>query len=107
MPANNILAANRINADVAGLTKSAEDEVKTNVSATIREIGYGYDNIGSMLAGGLHPENFVQNVLEDVNLPKASDSLAGHLGGLIPRRNGNLMPGPAGNSVAAKRNEVG
>ena len=56
----------------------------------------GVPQIDHYLSGGLHPEG-AGTLLAPVtrDLSRATDSLVGPLGGLIPRGNGSQAPGPA------------
>jgi hypothetical protein len=55
-----------------------------------------------LVAGGIHPEMGVLTVPAGRALQQASDSVRGIVGGLRPRPNSILSPGPAGEGAAAR-----
>ncbi len=102
-----IPASQRFNANVAGQTHVVPNETPpgtphaaqpTEVVANIPSATGALDLI---LAGGSHPENIIPPVVA-TNLTRASDSLAGKMGGLVPRFTGTLAPGPAGAAASAR-----
>lgn len=97
MAAPNILSAARINADVAGLTHGAEPNPGQPAPPTLTEdlahLGV-VSEIDHVLSGGTHPESVFQ--LLDRSVVQPTDSLAGKLGGMVPRVGGVLANGPAG-----------
>ena len=63
----------------------------------------GVPQLDAYLSGGIHPEG-VTTMLAPVtrDLSRATDSLRGPLGGLVPRGNGSQAPGPAAASATAE-----
>jgi hypothetical protein len=97
--ANLVPASNKINADIAGLTTTTSTEAPAGDSAAGRAASSAAStllggDLGSILAGGLHPEAAL--AAADTSIVKPTDSLLGKLGGMIPRGHGTQAPGPAG-----------
>ena len=104
-----VVAARRINADRAGMTATATnayDESQMPAPATALEALHGAVStaggaLSEMLSGGIHPESPVAVPVQS-GLTRATDSVAGRLGGLRPRLEGALAPGPAGYAATAR-----
>jgi hypothetical protein len=97
-------AAARTNASVAGHTYVPElpgREPGAPVAATTREVvdKVTGDGLG-FLSGGFHPEHLPTVVNADEIRP--TDSRPGLVGGLRPRGQGTVAPGPAGAAAAAR-----
>jgi hypothetical protein len=92
------LGANRINADTAGLT-SSELDVPTAQGTTFSEVLSG---IGSEYGGlsGLFNDGIPAAV--NTSVAKATDSVRGPLGGLIPKRGSVVAAGPTVTPDSAK-----
>jgi hypothetical protein len=58
--------------------------------------------LDTMTAGGVHPERVLLPVT--TALSRATDSVVGPLGGMVPRPNGSQAPGPA--AAAAVTTEI-
>ena len=108
-------AAQRINADTAGLTYLPEAPgftPGTQAGAVPSEVGHlasagTLDGNLGWLSGGLHPESIVKALLPQNNAEVVpTDSKPGRQGGLIPRGTGTLAPGPAG-AVAQAQSTLG
>jgi hypothetical protein len=96
-----VLAANHKNASVAGLTYNERVDGATPPPPPMQlEEALHGDNLGHLFSGGLHPESMPGIVLTP--LEKATDSVRGRLGGLVPARGSVLQPGPAGGAATAK-----
>ena len=96
------LAANRLNADTAGQT-NAEPQPHTTAGPTLAEVTHqveGFD-LGGLFAGGIHPEAPILHSVSTA-LARATDSVRGPLGGLTPRGNGTVAPGPAAAVASAQ-----
>lgn len=102
MPATAILAANHKNASIAGHTGVKETLPTTAVHATASELVYGADSLGHMLAGGVHPETNLASIFTNNDVERATDSVKGALGGLVPKVGSVLQAGPAGGANAAR-----
>jgi hypothetical protein len=75
------------------LAQDVQNEVTT---ATAMESVPGLDSLGSILAGGFHPESVAVIVTPVTTaLSRATDSIRGPLGGLVPWGTGSQAPGPA------------
>jgi hypothetical protein len=107
-------AAQRINADTAGLTYLPEAPgttpgspaglVPSELASAVRT-GVADGSLG-WLSGGLHPESLVNDLLPQNSAEVVpTDSKPGRTGGLVPRGTGTLAPGPAG-AVAAARSTL-
>jgi hypothetical protein len=108
MPANLINTSNQINANTAGQTRAAEDisPVSTQAGITATETGDNlFGSLGSILSGGVHPEA-VPGVV-DTSVQRATDSVRGKLGGLVPKSTSVTAPGPVGSANAAKATLAG
>ena len=105
-PANAILAANKINANVAGQTKTGADTGQAPVATTAHEVVSNVTGgLDSLVAGGLHPETDASVV--DRSLQTATDSVRGPLGGLRPKGTSVTSPGPSGSTNAAQAIQSG
>jgi hypothetical protein len=97
MPGANILSAQQINSDIAGLTHTGLDQAGAPAPPTMTEdlthLGL-VSELDHVLSGGAHPESVWQMI--DRSVVQPTDSLAGKLGGLVPRVGGALANGPAG-----------
>jgi hypothetical protein len=90
-------AAARIQADQHAYTgggQVGELASQTTAGPTVNDVLHPLAGVGEMFTGGVHPEAVPDIVVTD--LSRATDSLRGALGGLRPRGNGVLAPGPAG-----------
>lgn len=87
------LVAQRINADVAGLTHGAPPATTVSAEPIASVIS---DPMASILSGG-------HVLISDLAVPlgRATDAIRGPLGGLVPRRGSVTAPGPAGPVNAA------
>lgn len=97
--AGHLIAANQINVSVAGNTNPTAGEANPGTFGTKAPtpsevlpnlIQGAAGHLGAIVAGGSHPEN-VAPVPVSTQLVKATDSIRGKLGGLIPH---NVAPGP-------------
>jgi hypothetical protein len=104
-----IPAADRINADTAGLTHvTAQSAPGAPVMATPTEALAavpGVSALDSLVAGGFHPESTPAIAAPSpVSVPIPTSSTLGRLGGLVPKFGGAVAPG---NVPAAQRAIVG
>jgi len=106
MSANLIPVSERINANVAGQTRAAADvaPLPSAFAPTLTEI-VSPGAIENMMSGGVHPEAIP--AFAATQLQKATNSVTGPLGGLIPARGSTVAPGPAGGAAAATANVFG
>jgi hypothetical protein len=110
MPAHLINTSNRINANVAGQTRSAADAaagsapVATTLSETAANLNPA-NALDSLFAGGVHPETVPGAT--PTPLEKPTNSVKGLLGGLKPATGSTVAPGPAGSTAAAKTVQAG
>ena len=88
-------AARQTNANTAGQTKPAADRTTTQLNAPVAN---ATDDIEGILTGG---HSLIS--IAPLHLAKATDSILGPNGGLIPRQGSVLAPGPAGAAATAGR----
>lgn len=106
MAANLINTSNRINANTAGQTRTAADVSIAPVSVTASEVADNlFGSMDSILSGGAHPEAVPGTAPRP--LERATDSVRGRLGGLVPRGTSVTAPGPTGGAAAASAVESG
>lgn len=106
--AGHLIAANKINTETAGQTNPAALDPNPGTYGTKAPVPseilpgliHGLSPLQSIVSGGSHPEA-LPPVPIHVGLTKATDSVKGKLGGLVPQ--GLLQPGPAGSTAAAER----
>jgi len=95
-------AAQRINADTAGVTYLPQQAPGMPAAPTITEVTgallHGTSEGLGFLTGGIHPENLPLQSFHPLQTAEVvpTDSRPGLLGGLIPRPQGTVAPGPAG-----------
>jgi hypothetical protein len=98
-----VLASDYTNASTAGMTSTVNERVDGATPwpppVQVDEILHG-DNLPHLFSGGSHPESIPGVVLTP--LEKATDSIRGRLGGLVPARGSVLQPGPAGGAATAR-----
>jgi hypothetical protein len=101
MPAIHFPAANQILADRGGtLDKPAAPPTADAASPTdIIDSIFG-DSLANVLSGGSHPESVRLPVAQP--LEKATDSIEGRFGGLVPKAGSVVGPGPAGMIASAR-----
>jgi hypothetical protein len=95
------LGAVKKNADVAGQTGSGDPTRvtrqsppgATGVAEGARLATAGMDQVESLWSGGIHPELAV-GVHAAQDLVQATDSVVGRAGGLVPRLQSTVAPGP-------------
>ena len=93
---------NKIHTDTAGITGPVNDATSapTGLAPTpVQRITHPL----SFLSGGPHPDGAITAAYHDA-LAKATDSLRGPHGGLVPGSRGTQAPGPAGPSTTAQQN---
>lgn len=107
MSAISLVGANKTNTDTAGQTRSAADLETPGEPAGLL-ISDIIEKPLDFVSGGLHPESILHGAETDsTELVKATDSIKGKLGGLIPKASSTLAPGPSGGANAARSTLVG
>jgi hypothetical protein len=104
------LASQRINSDTAGLTYLPEAPGQTPgspvglvPSEVAQKVTTGTSEGLGFITGGLHPEAILEAAVPGSHAEVVpTDSKPGRTGGLVPRANGTLGPGPAGAAAQAR-----
>jgi hypothetical protein len=103
MPAILKVAADKINADTAGLT-SAEPKVPTAQSTSPTEFVSQF--VGSEYGGLSHLFSTDLPQAVDTSIERPTDSLRGRLGGLVPAKGSVVAPGPTSTPDSAVLTEA-
>lgn len=93
---------NKIRTDTAGVTGPVNDATSapTGLAPTLAQ---RVSHPLSFLAGGPHPDGAITAAYHTA-IAKATDSIRGPHGGLVPGSRGTQAPGPAGTSTTAQQN---
>lgn len=104
MAASLTLAANKIRADLGAYTGGMKPAAHFPASATLHEaMSPIVSEMDQIVAGGLHPEHFLQPLSRALEAPTTN---VGRAGGETPRVGSVSQPGPAGSAVGRQISQI-